>query len=168
MMLATEVRTVVAYGIQILTRREQERTFWGDKNDLYFNWNNGFIGIYICQNSNCFLQPVHFTVCKANWKLYVSRALLTDGFHCRDLSGLFYWKVSNCQYQQIFFLAWEVQARLPVLRESSGRRIIHYVDFTSSSCFQYGIHFPQLDSVPKSTVSSSTSQTIKSLVFYMA
>lgn len=44
MMEATEVRTVVAYGIQRLTRRGQERTFWGDKNDLYLNWNLGYTG----------------------------------------------------------------------------------------------------------------------------
>lgn len=44
MMEATEVRTVVAYGIQRLTRSGQERTFWGDENDLYLNRNLGYTG----------------------------------------------------------------------------------------------------------------------------
>lgn len=161
----------MAYGIQWFTRWGQLRTFWGDKNNLYLNWNLGYTGVYICQNSNCSLRSVHFTVFKkkkANWELCVSGALSSGGFHCRDLSGLFHWKVSNFEYQWTFFLAWEIEARMPVFWEPSERGIIHYVDCHLMLLFSVLHPSPSAGlSVPTFTVSSLTSQTIKPLVFCM-
>lgn len=38
-------------GAVMLNGKWQEKTFWGSRNVIYFDWHSGFIGVQICRNS---------------------------------------------------------------------------------------------------------------------
>ena len=41
--------------------------FWDHEDVLYLDCNHGYTTIHICQNSNCTLKMMNFTVCKLNF-----------------------------------------------------------------------------------------------------
>lgn len=118
------------------------------------------------------LRSVHFTICrkkKANWKLCVSGALSTGGFHCRDLS----WS-SRSSRDVLKGFKLSVSVGLLGRHRPDGfwgvkrERIIHYVGCHLILLFSMWDSSPSAGlSAPKSTVPSSTSQIIKPLIFCM-
>lgn len=43
--------------MRVLTEKEHEETLWSDGHVPYLDWDGGYMGVYICQNSwNCTLE----------------------------------------------------------------------------------------------------------------